>query len=239
MASVKVNRGAIAADDPLDHVSREEWHLLLGARRGFIRTHLPYDCRMLVRFVQDAEKMASPLGFEGVEDFLRRGLEIDPELVEWALRGLAKLSPDEQVGPVPLNDAVEAGRQLVERTEPAASHGREGASSAEEHRAVNGNTYPDRGKDTYGNSSRHIVSRLKRDAEGDERAAELLEAIRDGVKTPNAAAVEMGWRKKKPTVQLDEQPDRAAARLVERFGLDWCRDLVIALDAAVQREGGA
>lgn len=38
------------------------------------------------------------------------------------------------------------------------------------------------------------------------------------------------------TVRVERQPDRAASRLVERFGREWCRDLVIALDAAVQRE---
>lgn len=37
-------------------------------------------------------------------------------------------------------------------------------------------------------------------------------------------------------VRVERQPDRAASRLVERFGREWCRDLVIALDAAVQRE---
>lgn len=38
------------------------------------------------------------------------------------------------------------------------------------------------------------------------------------------------------TVRVERQPDRAASRLVERFGREWCRDLVIALDAAVQRD---
>jgi hypothetical protein len=65
----------------------------------------------------------------------------------------------------------------------------------------------------------------------------MLEAVGEGKATPNAAAVALGWRKKKPTVQLDEAPDRAAARLVQRFGEAWCRDLVVALDAAVQRQG--
>jgi hypothetical protein len=240
----RIDRGPVEADDYLDHVSRDRWHLLLGARRGFIRTHLPYDCRQLVRFVQDAERMAEPLGFEGIEDFLRRGLEIDPELVEWALRGLAKLSPDEQVGPVPFVDAVEAGRALVEQTEPAASHGGERPGERGEGGRFVKREEPDgpqvrkrelaerHGSDT----AEYVVARLKRDAEHDERARELLEAVREGSMKPNAAAVALGWRKKKPTVTLDEEPDRAAARLVERFGREWALEVARAVFASVEGE---
>lgn len=80
------------------------------------------------------------------------------------------------------------------------------------------------------------IARLKRDAATDEKAAELLDAVREGEMKPHAAAVAMGWRKNTPRVALPSEPDRAASRLVERFGREWCADLVIALDAAVQKE---
>jgi hypothetical protein len=127
------------------------------------------------------------------------------------------------------------------KVKPAASHGREDAPRDSAGRMLP-ESRPDHGKvraeQTYGNSSRHIIARLKRDSASDPRAAAMLEAVGEGKATPNAAAVELGWRKKKPTVTLDEAPDRAAARLMERFGEAWCRDLVVALDAAVQRQGG-
>jgi hypothetical protein len=34
-------------------------------------------CRCLVEFVDDAEKMAEPLGIKDPTDFIRRGLELD------------------------------------------------------------------------------------------------------------------------------------------------------------------
>lgn len=39
------------------------------------------------------------------------------------------------------------------------------------------------------------------------------------------------------TVRVERDPGRAATRLVERFGREWCSDLVIALDAAVNGAG--
>jgi hypothetical protein len=144
---------------------------------------------------------------------------------------------------------VEAGRALVQRTEAATTHGgqRPGAGRPAKVEPEAPRTHDGGGiqgdhgnldyKPSRGNSSRHVVARLKRDSASDPRAAAMLGAIADGKATPNAAAVALGWRKRKPTVTLDEQPDRAAARLVERFGAEWCRDLVVALDAAVQRQG--
>lgn len=134
----------------------------------------------------------------------------------------------------------------LDRAEPSLSPGQPGAQSAEEY----DNTYSRGHANTYGHSDTvdRVLARLKREANPEtaqgpcpsSRAAEMLDAIRSGAVSPNAAAREMGWRKgpdEAPRVQLSREPDRAAARLVARFGRDWCRDLVAALDAAVQREG--
>jgi hypothetical protein len=41
--------------------------------RSFLHTRLPYDCRELLRFIDEAEQMFGPLGFASVEDLVRRG----------------------------------------------------------------------------------------------------------------------------------------------------------------------
>ena len=73
----------------------DKWHALLLARRSFLHTNLPYDCRELLRFVEDAEQMYGKLGFNGVEDLVRRGLELDPQQVNWAVDGLRQMKPNE------------------------------------------------------------------------------------------------------------------------------------------------
>jgi len=51
--------------------------------------------------------MFSALGYQDRDDFLRRGLELDPALVDWAIKGLKQLRPDEAI---PFVKAVELGR---------------------------------------------------------------------------------------------------------------------------------
>jgi hypothetical protein len=77
-------------------------------RRDFLGVNLPHDCRRLLEFVEDAEQMHSPLGFADADDFIKRGLELDP--VAWALNWLRFKKLDE---PVPFPHAIERGRELV------------------------------------------------------------------------------------------------------------------------------
>jgi hypothetical protein len=41
-----------------------------------------------LRFVEEAAPMLTPLGYADLEDFITRGLELDPALVHWTLQGL-------------------------------------------------------------------------------------------------------------------------------------------------------
>jgi hypothetical protein len=94
---VRIDSGPITADLRLDQVPQDQSFTLMQVRASFLAVHLPYDCRQLLEFVEDAEVMADPLGFVGAEDFIRRGLELDPEQVQWAIEGLRRLKPDEPV----------------------------------------------------------------------------------------------------------------------------------------------
>jgi hypothetical protein len=79
-------------------------------RRSFLAVHLAYDCRRLLEFVEDAEAMAEPLGFANAEDFVRRGLELDPKQVNWALEGLRRLDSNEIKSKVKYARAIEIGK---------------------------------------------------------------------------------------------------------------------------------
>jgi hypothetical protein len=197
------------------------------------------DCTLAAEHAPELRRYCTENGIVWA-DFVAEHFRVkNVEFINHIERGVEVLRAAGRVGPIPTAEAEAVGRALVEQTAAAASRGApKGNANAkrDENKGDHGNLCR-RPEEARGNSSRHIVSRLKRDSASDPRAAAMLEAVGEGTVTPNAAAVELGWRKKKPTVTLDETPDRAAARLVERFGAEWCRDLVVALDAAVQRQG--
>lgn len=180
MAEVSINRGTIEATDLLSDVPEDGWRTLLGARRSFVKTHLPDDCRELLRFVEDGERMCGALGYSDVADFIRRGLEIDPELVEWAISGLRALKPDE---PITFEAAVALGRHGGARRGAGYPEGRpNGVNESSEHV----DNQPCEPKVDYG-SAEYWRLRAKRDR------PDLFERIANGDITPNRAAVDAGW----------------------------------------------
>jgi hypothetical protein len=194
---VRVNKGTIEATDELDDVGPEDWHLLLGARKYFVRVHVPSDCRKLLKFVGDAERMYEALGFNSVDDLIRRGLEIDPTLVDWAVKGLKSLQPDE---PVTLDTAVDAGkrvRQRAERAEPLAEPGAVGRgrpNPIEQDRVDNINSNESESKG--GTSADYLTRRIARDA------PDVLEQMKQGkFKSVRKAAIAAGIIREKTRVE--------------------------------------
>ena len=110
MADLKIDSGPITADLRLRQVPQDQWFTLMQVRRSFLAVHLAYDCRRLLEFVEDAEAMAEPLGFANAEDFVRRGLELDPKQVNWALEGLRRLDSNEIKSKVKYARAIEIGK---------------------------------------------------------------------------------------------------------------------------------
>jgi hypothetical protein len=52
--------------------------------------------------------MLHPLGYADIQDFIRRGLDLNPSLVQWAVQGLQTSQPD---APIPFTHAIELRRQ--------------------------------------------------------------------------------------------------------------------------------
>ena len=211
MASVKIDTGPVDASSLLTEVPRDRWTDLMRERRSFVRVNVPFDCRELLRFAEEAEEMAPALGFETAEDFLRNGLEIDPELVGWAVEGLKSLSPDE---PVTLERAVALGRHGGKRE----GAGRPPASKEQQPQPADHNPEVNQVGDhqvdyvsSGGTTKRYIVARLDRDH------PELAEKVRAGDLSANAAAVKAGFRKLPSYRQV---AIRAIRKLTTRADLD-------------------
>jgi len=110
--AVLVDSGPVNATQRREDVPVNRWHELVAVRRDFCSVKLSYDCRELLHFVDDAPEMLAPLGYTDVKDFISRGLELDPDMVDWALKGLKRLQPNE---PIPFKRAVHFGKHGGDR----------------------------------------------------------------------------------------------------------------------------
>jgi|RhiMetdeSRZDD1v2_1073273.scaffolds.fasta_scaffold852374_2 hypothetical protein len=61
--AVMIDSGPLKPTDLLSSVPQDKWAELVRLRKTFLKTELGYDCRCLVRFVEEAEQMYQSLGF--------------------------------------------------------------------------------------------------------------------------------------------------------------------------------
>lgn len=182
MASVRIDSGPITADLRLQQVPRDKWFTLMQVRRSFLAVHLPYDCRCLLEFVEDAEVMAPSLGFASAQDFIARGLELDPRDVAWAIDGLRRLKPDE---PIKFQKAIALGKQGRTEDAPRDEKGRYLKSKGDNITV---------GRGTTGRA--YILARLERDG-----YAELAEKVRTKAISARAAAKAAGLVRDKTVLE--------------------------------------
>jgi hypothetical protein len=90
VASVSVVSGPVDADDSPVDVPEKDWGKLTTTRSIFVGVRIPYDCRSLLKFVDQAERfeMWKHTGHDSLEHYIREGLGVDPEILEWARTGL-------------------------------------------------------------------------------------------------------------------------------------------------------
>lgn len=200
MAAVRILRPPLCGDSAAQ-VPREQWPQLIEERQRSCQAFLHTDCRLLLFFVKDGAENGW-LGYADREAYLRDGLQLDPDLVAWALEGLRKADP---AGAVPFDEAVVLGRRGGDRRSEA----------AKEYQG-NNVTLKERG-----NATDYTVARLRRDQ------PELAERVIKGELSANAAAIQAGFRIKTLSVPLD--PERAAQALKRHFTRDELQRLVEAL----------
>jgi hypothetical protein len=167
MAAVTIDSGPVDATYCLRDVPQDKWLELMQVRRDFLGVRLPYDCRSLLEFVEDGEQMYGPLGFGSVEDFIERGLQLNPQDVAWAIDGLRRMKPHEAI---PYKRAILRGKA----GRPKKGEGNVGDANI----SKGGTTAP------------YIVARLERDAP--EIAKQLA---RGEFKSARAAGIAAGFIK--------------------------------------------
>lgn len=209
MAAVRVNRGMPRPESPASTLPRDEWESLLIVRRYWVRSQLPFDCRLLRQVAADAPLMAPELGYDSTEAFLRQELELDPDLVNRVVGWLEQEQPTEAV---PLALAAAAAQAQPQPTLGTNQHSEGGCDQIT--------------PSGRGTSQVYLLRRLARDA------PEILERIKAGeFKSARAAAIEAGIIKPAPTVRLVDDPVKVAAAIKRHLTRDQLVELVEALMA--------
>ena len=180
MAQVIIDSGPVDAEDQLRTVPESQWRELMRARRSFLAVRLPHDCRCLLEFADDAEKMWAPLGFADVEDFIKHGLDLDPQQVAWAVDGLKRMEPDK---PARYDKAIELGQKYrqLDATTP---------DLLEPHRPKKLRDVENVTKLSGTDDTSYALARLRRDR------SDIHARVLDGELTAHAGMIEAGFRKK-------------------------------------------
>lgn len=221
MAPVNIRTGPVDASDAARDVPPQKWWDLTQARRSFTRTQLPYDCRSVITFVEEAEeyRMWERTGYANLDEYIRVGLELDPDMVHWARQGLACLDTSQ---PIPYGQAVETGKTAAQKLHEAPELKQHGRPS----KRIKGDIitfYSERGTE-----AKYLAGRLKRDH------PEIADRVARGeYRSIRAAALDAGIIKPKKTVPIDT-PERAIQALLRVFSAD---ELRRALDNVDERGG--
>jgi hypothetical protein len=193
-----ISRG-VEWDDNLSDIAPDLWPELIGAYRFFCERRLPTDCRSLLRMISEGEKVGWA-SYGDREAYLRDGLGLDPDAVDWALLGLRVVGAEV---PVPFQDAQTIGQRAAMLAGP------DGVSSLSAHGGDRVRPQ-ENGEQAYivslkhGNSAAYLVARLKRDhpaiaarlANGEFRSARAA-ARAAGLKvdTPPLTILRRAWEK--------------------------------------------
>lgn len=173
MAAVRILTG-LHGGEPAAEVPRTKWRELVQVRSGICHRGFREDCRALVFFIEDAGAN-DWLGYGTREAYIRDGLELDPEMVTWAVDGLRRLDGKNAIG---FDEAVVLGR-----------HGGKRVKDQGDIRTLT----------ERGTTQSYTIARLRRDR------PDLAELVVQGELSANAAAIEAGFRRRTITVPLDPE----------------------------------
>lgn len=218
MASVAVRTGPVSADDSARDVNPSRWLELTLARRTFVAINVPYDCRSLINFVDEAasHRIWEHTGHADLDDYIHHGLDIDPELVEWARLGLSVIGKEK---PVSLGVAIDAGKKVAETMAKAPELKPTGRPSGQDEKVANGHL------SKGSNHKDRLAARIKRDH------PDIAARVANGeFKSIRAAALEAGIVKPMRSIPVDT-PDAAIRALLRIFTVT---DLAQALGKAAE-----
>lgn len=220
MASVAVRTGPVSADDSARDVNPSRWLELTLARRTFVAINVPYDCRSLINFVDEAasHRIWEHTGHADLDDYIHHGLDIDPELVEWARLGLSVIGKEK---PISLGVAIDAGKKAAETMAKAPDNAPKRGEVGRGRENRSDNVRSNKG----GNNKERLAAKLKRDH------PDIAARVANGeFKSIRAAALEAGIVKPMRSIPVDT-PDAAIRALLRVFTVT---DLAQALGKAAE-----
>ncbi len=199
MTSVAIRTGVTSAT-PASECPPDELADLLWMRRKFCSSVLPRDCRLLLFFIEDGRNSGDFLGFGTEEAYLRDGLGLsDAEAVRWAVDGLRQLN---QEVPIAWKEAVEVGskRDRMEQER----------KQIEAVQAANPKASVRQIADAVGLPKSTVQDRVSEKSSIDEKSDKPSRSQRTASRQ----------------IYLPLDPKAAADRLVQKFGVEFVKDLV-------------
>ena len=209
MAAVRIVRDPIASDTAAE-VPKAQWDVLMEARRLFCTQYLPKDCRNLLYFIEDGAAN-NWVGYSCADAYIRGGLGLDPEMVDWAIAGLRQMRPETEIG-------FEVAAFIGKLGTHGGAHNLRGIN---QHTAISlrdaalsdgarGGQGDNVTLTKRGNKAAYAFARLERDR------PDLAQRVRAKELSPHAAAIEAGFRIR--TIAVPADPEGAVAALIRRFG---------------------
>jgi HrpA-like RNA helicase len=213
MVGVFVDSGS----DPLavlEAVPQAKWADLALARRSYIRDNFTRDCRRLLQWLQDAERMWVSLGYRDADDMIRRCLDLEPEEVRLVCRWLELNDPNHEV---PYSEALNKAQQEADkdRKDQRKPGNPTGANQHTKGKVGTDSNRNNSSKRPIGTTRKQALRKLRQEAEkdgADPRVQEIYRRVLAEEISPHRGMVEAGFRKV-PT--LLEQAKKAVARLSE------------------------
>jgi hypothetical protein len=213
MVGVAIDSGPIGISNDSRNTPRDRWRALVEFRRDYIHLQYGFDCRSIVEWLNDSDRMWRELGYQSLDEMVRKGLEIDPADALLVAEWLRRYKPDYPVG---LPDAIEYA--LRNRG------GQPGNKNASKDKPQN-ERY-NRNLRFRGNSDDYITARIARDR------PDILEDMKQGkYRSVRQAAIEAGIVNPKMRYSLPDDPIQAARYLAKRVDREWLLCLVEALEA--------
>jgi len=235
---VKIDRGKPAFPDSFHEWGKDEWMELYILKSAYLRNQVDVSAKAVIEAADEAQDVFETLGFDSAEQMITEGYDLDIREVEHARQWL-KLSGTD----VPYRVAVDAAvadaadkrgkhtenrgnRYTIDKVVEDAADKRGSQQSRNQYQhdqhdsRRHYNAMSSRIENP--NSATNMIRRLAR--EGHD---ELIEQIRSGELSPNAAAIQAGFRKRQISVPVGDA-EGLMRRVLKHYTLE---QLVEALDS--------
>jgi len=197
---VKIDRGKPSFVASFASVEKSQWMELFSLKSAYLRNQVDVSAKRVIEAAAEAPDVYEALGFQSAEQMITEGYDLDIREVDHARKWLELSKAD-----APYREVVDAA---------VADAAIKPAGRPPKEMVVNDNHFP-----VDKNTATAMIRRLAR--EGHD---ELIEQVKSGEKSVNAAAIQAGFRKKQISIPVDDV-EATAKRLRKHFSADQLAEL--------------